>query len=49
MTSEIDVYRSAYTLIQQHGDGAAIQTAMEADDLLDKGDPGGATVNSKSM
>jgi hypothetical protein len=44
MTSEIDVYRSDFTLIQQHGDGAAIQAAMEADAMLDKGDPGGAAV-----
>lgn len=44
MTSEIDVYRSAHTLIQQHGEGAAIQAAMEADDLLDKGDLDGAAV-----
>ena len=38
MTSEIDVYRGAHTLIQQHGEGAAIQAAMEADAALDKGD-----------
>jgi hypothetical protein len=31
MTTDIDVYRSAHTLIEQHGEGAAIQAAMEAD------------------
>jgi hypothetical protein len=44
MTSEIDVYRSAHTLIKQHGEGAAIQAAMEADAMLDKGDLDGAAV-----
>jgi hypothetical protein len=44
MTSEIDVYRSAHTLIEQHGEGAAIQAAMEADAMLEKGDLDGAAV-----
>jgi hypothetical protein len=44
MTSDIDVYRSGYTLIQQHGDGAANQAVVEADDLLNKGDLDGAAV-----
>ena len=38
MTSEIDVYRSAHALIQQHGEAAAIEAAMKADAMLDKGD-----------
>ena len=33
MTSEIDIYRSAHTLIEQHGEGAAIQAAMGRDIL----------------
>ena len=44
MTSEIDVYRSAHALIQRHGEGAAIQAAMKADAMLDKGDLDGAAV-----
>ena len=42
MTSEIDVYRSAHALIQRHGEGAVIQAAMKADEMLDKGDLDGA-------
>ena len=44
MTTEIDVYRSAHTLIQQHGEGAIIQAAMKADEMLDRGDLDGAAV-----
>lgn len=38
MTSDLDIYRSAHALIQQHGEAAAIEAAMKADALLDKGD-----------
>ncbi|MCZ6592703.1 MAG: hypothetical protein O7B98_16390 [Alphaproteobacteria bacterium] len=44
MTSEIDVYRSAHALIQQHGEAAAIEAAMKADAMLDKGDLDGYAV-----
>ena len=44
MTSEIDVYRSAHALIQQHGEGAAIQAAMKTDAMLGKGDLDAAAV-----
>ena len=44
VTSEIDVYLSAKLLIDQHGDEAAIQAAIEADAMLDKGDLDGAAV-----
>ncbi len=44
MTSEIDIYRSAHALIQQHGEAAAIEAAMKADAMLDKGDLDGAAV-----
>ena len=44
MTREIDVYRSAKLLIDQHGDWAAIQAAYKADAMLDKGDLDGAAV-----
>ena len=44
MTSDIDVYRSARLLIDQHGDEAPIYAAMEADAMLDKGDLDGQVV-----
>ncbi len=44
VTGEIDVYRSAHALIQQHGDAAAIEAAIKADAMLDKGDLDGAAV-----
>ncbi len=44
MTSEIDVYRSAKLYIDQHGEAAAIEAAMKADAMLDKGDLDGAAV-----
>ena len=44
MTTDLDIYRSAHALIQQHGDAAAIEAAMKADAMLDKGDLDGAAV-----
>jgi len=44
VTSEIEVYRTAHILIKRHGEGAAIQAAMEADAMLDKGDLDAAAV-----
>jgi hypothetical protein len=44
MSSALDVYRSAHALIQQHGVAAAIEAAMKADAMLDKGDLDGAAV-----
>ena len=44
MTTDLDIYRSAHALIQQHGDAAAIEAAMKADSMLDKGDLDGAAV-----
>ncbi len=41
---DIDIYRSAKLLIDQHGDAAAIEAAMKADAMLDKGDLEGAAV-----
>ena len=37
MISDLDIYRSAKLLIDQHGDGAAIEAAMRADEFLDQG------------
>lgn len=42
MTEEIDIYRSAKLYIDQHGDQAALQAAMQADALLEAGDMDGA-------
>ena len=38
MTSDIDLYRSANELIEQHGEDAPILAAMRADELMDAGD-----------
>ena len=38
MPEEIDIYRSAHLLIEQHGDDASIHAAQEADACLEKGD-----------
>ncbi len=38
MTSDLDIYRSASVLIDQHGQDAPIQAAMKADAMLEKGD-----------
>ena len=37
MTSDLDIYRSAKLLIDQHGDEAPIHAAMRADEFLDQG------------
>ncbi len=34
VTDEIDIYRSAKLYVDQHGDQAALQAAMQADELL---------------
>ena len=44
MTTDLDIYRSAKLMIDQHGEAAAIQAAMKADAMLDKGDLDGAAV-----
>ena len=36
MTSDIDIYRSAKLLIDQHGEAAAIEAAMKADAMFDQ-------------
>ena len=42
MTSDLDIYRSAKLLIDQHSDEAPIHAAMKADELSEKGDLDGA-------
>jgi hypothetical protein len=38
VTSDLDIWRSANTLIKQHGIDAALMAAQRADELLAKGD-----------
>jgi len=38
VTEEIDIYRTAKFLIDQHGEDAPIHAAMRADKLLDAGE-----------
>ncbi len=49
MISDFDIYRSANLLIDWHGEKAPIHAAMRADELLDAGDLGGATVWRRMM
>ena len=44
MTSDLDIYRSANELIEQHGDAADIEAAMRADACLAAGDMDGEAV-----
>ena len=44
MVSDLDIYRSANLLVDQHGDEAPIHAAMRADEMLDNGDLDGAAV-----
>ena len=44
MTSDLDIYRSANELIEQHREDAPIHAAMRADELMDAGDMEGVTV-----
>ena len=42
--SDLDIYRSAKLLVDQHGDEAPIHAAMRADELLGAGDLDGCAV-----
>ncbi len=44
MTSDLDIYRSANELIEQHGEAADIEAAMRADQCLAAGDTEGEAV-----
>ena len=44
MIPELDIYRAAKLLIDQHGEDAPIRAAERADELLDDGDTEGALV-----
>ena len=41
MVSDLDIYRSAKLLIDQHGEDASLEAAMRADKLLAAGDMDG--------
>ena len=44
MVDDLDIYRSAMELIEQHGEDASIQAAMRADEMLEVGDLDGQAV-----
>ncbi len=44
MISDIDIYRSAQVIVKTHGRDAPIETAMRADEMLEKGDVAGYAV-----
>ena len=44
MIADIDTYRAAHLLIKRHGDDAAIEAAMRADELMETGDMEGEAV-----
>jgi hypothetical protein len=41
---ELDIYRAAKLLIDQHGEDASIRIAERADELLEAGDTEGAAI-----
>lgn len=49
MTDDIDIYRAAKLYIDNHGDQAALQAAMQADALLEAGDIDGAATRLKPI
>ena len=44
MIPDLDIYRSANLLVQQHGEDAPIHAATRADAMLEAGDLGGLAV-----
>ncbi len=44
MIPDLDIYRSAKLLIEQHGADALIEAVLKADELLDAGDLDGQAV-----
>jgi hypothetical protein len=44
MISDLDIYRAAKLLIDQHGQDAPIRAAERADQLLEEGDTEGAAI-----
>ncbi len=44
MIPDLDIHRSAQVLVKRHGQDAPIHAAMQADEMLEKGDLGGYAV-----
>jgi hypothetical protein len=44
MIPDLDIYRAAKRLVDQHGEDAPIRAAQRADELLEAGDIEGATI-----
>ncbi len=44
MTSDLDIFRSANELIEQHGEDSPIHAAMRADELMEAGNMEGRAV-----
>ena len=44
MVPDLDIYRTATVLIQEHDQDAALEAAMRADAMLEKGDLDGQAV-----
>ncbi len=44
MISDLDILRSAQTVIKQHGEDALIEAAMRADEMIEAGDLDGYAV-----
>jgi hypothetical protein len=44
MTSDLDIYRAAKLIMDQHGDEAALYATNRADQLLDEGDTLGSAI-----
>ena len=44
MTIELDIHRSAFFLIKQHGHRATIQAAAKADEMMERGDLQGQAI-----
>ncbi len=44
MIPDLNIYRSANVLIREHGEDAAIETAVRADAMLEKGNLEGQVV-----
>ncbi len=49
MIPDLDIYRTANLLIQQHGQDAPIHAAMRADAMLEAGDLDGYAVSKRIL
>jgi hypothetical protein len=49
MIPDLDIYRAAKLLVDQHGEDAPIRAAERADELLQGGDLGGAPADGREF